>query len=684
MRAGRVVTLSNPPSRPELAKPVLMLRVCAAVLAVLGILPLANMLGAGTGVPWYRVAVLEWFLRGALVASVAAIVAAASGARIDMWCARVGVLLLRPSARRFGLAAAAVTATVASLLSWYCFNGSPFTSDEMAQQWHARILVSGRFWAVAEPAREFFNTAPVLDRDGKWFSQYPFGGPAFIAPGLLIGAAWLVNPLLLGIATYALYAFLRRAFTEHLARTTILLFGISPMVLIMGASQMNHVPALMLTCIALAALARWDASGARRDAAIVGAAVGILATVRPLDAALVGLVIGVFQLRAAWKTRGRWASLGIQLAVGAVPVTILLLVNAQTTGSPLLFGYDALNGPEHRLGFHIDPNGEMHTPMRGLMYASGYVLRLSRYLLEWPLPGMLLVVLGMLATLHAGRWEVLLASLALAFVAAYAAYWFDGFFSGPRFLFAAVPAFLLFAGRALTSIDRIERQRLRRTALVAVQLCVLLTWAGPDGISSARGRVRLYHDQRTKLKTDVASQIDRAGITNALVFVNEGWRGRLLARLRVLGASQFRAERVVNSVDACALGEALDDAARLPATARSELLELVVRRARAHGNAVLVADLPADQAVAIAPGSRPSSNCLAQLRMDTAGTIPYPPFLPLHHVDADGRLSGDVIFARDLGAANVVLQQRFPGRVWYRYRPPASLNDTTNPFVPIR
>ena len=116
----------------------------------------------------------------------------------------------------------------------------------MAQQWHARILASGRVAAVAEPYPEFFNTAPVFDRDGRWYSQYPIGGPAFVALGVLVNAPWIVNPLLLGIATWVLYRFLSDVFDETTARVTALLWVASPMVLIMSASQMNHVPAL--TC----------------------------------------------------------------------------------------------------------------------------------------------------------------------------------------------------------------------------------------------------------------------------------------------------------------------------------------------------------------------------------------------------------------------------------------------------
>lgn len=660
------------------------------LLALLGIVPFANLLTGGSAVVWWDVVAREWVLRGGAVLLLSGLAAILPGERVDRLLSRGLAILMRPSPAAFGALAAGACGLAALGMAWYAFSGMPFTSDEMAHQWHARILLGGRLAAVTEQWPEFFNTAPVWDRDHRWFSQYPVGGPAFIALGLAFGAAWLVNPLCLSVAGWQLYAFLRRAAGEPVARVTTLLFVASPMVLIMAGSQMNHVPVLALSLVALNALARWtdartgDRRARVRDAAILGGAMGVMATVRPLDALVMAMVVGGFQLWMARADASRWRSLFVQALVGALPVALLLWANAQTTGHPMLFAYDALNGPEHRLGFHVDPNGTTHTPVRGLTYASGYLLRLSRYLFEWPLPGMLFVVTGMATLRRARRWDALFAALIAGFLIAYAAYWFDGFFAGPRFLYTAVPAFIYFTARALGAFNRVHDPRLRRGLRLVVPLCVLLAWFGPAGENSARARASLYREQRTKLKTDVDAQVERAGLTHALVFVNEGWRGRLLARLRVLGASAFRAEQIVNTTDACALGAALDGANRVPALPASERLDLVVRRARGAGAARLVTGVQADQAVAIIPGSAPSAACFAEYQRDSAGVMPYPPFLPLHRLDREGRIAGRVVFARDLGARNELLRARFGDRVWYRYRPASSPTDTTNPFVPYR
>src|SRR5205085_8095106 len=135
--------------------------------------------------------------------------------------------------------------------------------------------------------------------------------------------------------------------------------------------------------------------------------------------------------------------------------------------------------------------------------------------------------------------------------------------------------------------DRVTSPMLRRMLLLVIPLCVLAAWVGPDGVSSARGRVASYRDQRTKLKTNIDAQLTRAGVHNALVFVNEGWRGRLLARLRVLGATQFRADRLASTLDACALQTRLDAEDTLAARADDERLRRVEEGARAFGPARL-------------------------------------------------------------------------------------------------
>ena len=207
---------------------------------------------------------------------------------------RAGALLMRPSPAVFAAIVVVTTVGLSILFAFYVFERHATTADEMAQLWHAKMLVHGRLSLPADPNPEFFAIDNVIDT-GRWYSEYPIGGPAVLAVGVLFGVPWLVNPLLAGVTVAALYHFARRAFGELQGRAVAALFSLTPMVLMMSGSYMNHVPVLCLAACALAALVEWErATTLRRRlvlAALIGLALGAMATIRPLDAAVVAVVI---------------------------------------------------------------------------------------------------------------------------------------------------------------------------------------------------------------------------------------------------------------------------------------------------------------------------------------------------------------------------------------------------------
>src|SRR6266704_3402654 len=195
---------------------------------------------------------------------------------------------------------------------------------------------------------EFFS-APgvVITPAGRLYSQFPIGGPAAIALGVAIGAPWVINPLLTGLTALGVYRFAAAVYGEPIGRASGVLFALSPFVLFVGASQMNHVLTLAGVVLALVGLVRWDRGGGGAasawGAALVGAGIGVAAATRPYDAVAVSVAIAAFQLARVARDRRLARSLAVQLLVGALSVAILLWANARTTGSPWLFGYDVLN-----------------------------------------------------------------------------------------------------------------------------------------------------------------------------------------------------------------------------------------------------------------------------------------------------------------------------------------------------
>src|SRR5205823_1262974 len=223
--------------------------------------------------------------------------------------ARSITVVLGPSPRAFQAFLALLVLALTGSFAVYCFARAPFSQDEMAQRFHAHVLLAGRLFAAGEPHPEFFSITGVLDRAGRWYSMYPIGGPALLAVGAALHATWLVNPVLTAFTACALYRFAAAAFGEGPGRASALLFALSPFVLIMGASEMNHVGALALATLALAALPTWATSSHPRAApaaaALIGLGVGGMATIRPLDGAAVAAVVGLFQHPALGRVAPR-------------------------------------------------------------------------------------------------------------------------------------------------------------------------------------------------------------------------------------------------------------------------------------------------------------------------------------------------------------------------------------------
>jgi hypothetical protein len=648
------------------------LRVMALVLLALGIVPMANLVAPGPGLQWYVQSVRLWVVWAVALVAVSLLVARF----LPRLCDHLAVLfewaILRPPRALFMAALAVAICLLGIFFSWHLFGLQPLTIDELSLEWQGRLLAGGRLFARAEDQPEFFSTTQTVIVGDRWFTHFPFGPAAVLSLGVAAGAPWLVNPILAAVGALIVYRYLAAVTSEREARAVSLLFAMSPFVLFMAATQLDHLPALVAIWLAIAALPRWvrsPTSGqASRSAAIVGLGLGIAATVRPYDALLCAVAIGLFQLREVRRNHALAGSFVAQIVAGCIPVALLLATNAATTGDPLVFAYDALNGHAHRPGFHLDPMGELHTPRRGVFNVSAYLLRLDATLLGWPVPALLLVVIALAWQRRADAWDELALGLVGALLVGYWYFWGEGRALGPRFLFTGAPIFLLWVSR----FGRVLRERItsplwRRAATVIVPLWIALAWLLPARVAQPNG---VWALARRAQERPVATQLIDEALTaqrprDALVFVADGWRARLIARLSALGARPFTAQKIVEYYDACRIQQLLDSAEHMPPAARSRFVFSTLDRAP-HG--VKVPGMAIVDQLALEPGRPLSPTCEAELANAQSNGADFARFLPRDATDADGRLGGNVVFARDFGARNALLRDRFGARAWYRAR----------------
>jgi hypothetical protein len=644
--------------------------VAALVLFAFGVYPLANLLTGGEAVQWYRHALTLWtFVGGSLLLTLWVLGRVFPGPTERLWRAASERVLAVPTPGFVG-AAALFAFGASAVLAVYCFGRQPHNADEVAQLFHAKILLNGRLSLPVDPNPEFFGMDNMIDT-GRWYSQFPIGGPAFLALGVALGAAWLLNPVLIGLTVWSLYAFTRRAYGEPMARAVTLLLALSPFALFMSASFMNHVPVLWLVTVAMAQLAVWlDAEHPRitvRSAALIGLALGVAFTVRPLDALVVAAVIGVMQLMHLRGDRNRLSSLGVQIAAGLVPVAVFFYVNARTNGAPLRLGYEVLYGNAHQLGFHTDPYGTEHTPIRALTFASKYLLQLNVLLFEWPLPAVGVIVAGLLALRRPTRWDYFLIALLGVQLVSYALYWHDGVFRGPRFLFTALPAILILTARAPFLIAGITHGAVRRMVVFALPACVLFAWLNVRINDSVMGRVRQYRRASPAGRVDAGALARAAGLHHAVVFVNEGGEARNLHSLWELGLTRGDAARLIVSASSCAIRQAI-------------MTEMALQPPRTEGrrDRLVRAALAFDQQGAV------SAACAADERRDEAGSASFAPFFAANEIGDDGHIGGDVVHVLDLGDHDEVLRARFGDRTWYRFGPRRTPGDSLPALVPFQ
>jgi hypothetical protein len=666
------------------------LRLTAVLLAGLGIFPLAAVIKWAPVVQWLPSAGKEWAISVVVVAVLCLALARYAGHWVDWVLLRVRAAVLAPTPRDFAISAALFTFFAALFVAWFCFGGQPAVGDEMAQRFQARLLVAGRLWGVAEQPFEFFSGIQTANVEGRWFAQFPIGGPLLLATGTLLGMPWIVNPVLGGWTAASLYRFASRTTDETTARLATILFASSPFVLLMSGSQMNHPGALAFLMFGLAALAEWthanDARALKWAAVRIGFGFAASATIRPYEAAVFSVVVGVFQLIHARRSAPHLRSLAWQIAGGALPLAFLLYVNAQQTGHPLLFGYDALNGVSHRPGFHQDPSGVDFTPVQGVHHVSSYLLLLNASLLGGPIPSVVLIVAALALMPRATRWDYLQAALMVALLVAYACYWAESFFVGPRFLYAGVPFFAM----AVATLPRSLAARARslaaaRAARVLIPATLTFAWLLPPHVARFQGVWSQLVGERRSLETqtvDLDGAAREQGLDDALVIVHEAWHGRLTARLRALGTPALRAESFLRVYDACALHTALDNEDRIGGPPDPKRVQRVALRGLMYGEAKVIEANGGWSTLAFARPLHPY--CATELEVDRPGSVPLDRFLANARFDRNGRLAGRVVYARDFGAANQKLLARFAERTWYRYRPRSGPEDGGPLFVPYR
>jgi hypothetical protein len=647
-----------------------LLLACLTAWAAASLLPL----GAWTGMAPVSYYAESWRLWGGtlLLASLSSVLAIVlSGGRVGAHVRGLLALALRPGRASFLLVLGALAALESAVMADRYFARNPPLIDVWVQSFQAKIFLSGALAAPAPRSLPHFALLHTLVTDVGWFSQYPPIHPALLAVGMALGATWLVTPLLSALLPAAAYLLARRTGDERVARLAAALGLLSPFVIAMSASGMNHLPAAL--CVAIGLWTVPDLARGRPSAGLVfGAVTGLLAGLRPLDAGVLAAVGGAALL--GQRGPGAFAAAGL---AGVAALCPTLLFNAATTGNPLRFGYAALYGASLDLGFHAGPWGAALTPLRGLGFTALDAHQLNVYLLEWPLPVTLLIAAG--GWLRGGRLDAALrgaAAYLLALVGLLFFYFHRDTLFGPRFLFSAVPAVLVLLSAALVALaDARQPLRWRGIAMGDLNLVLLVTTALLAATLLAPRRLASYSLVGTALARHPDEDAAAVGLGRAVVLVPDGWGSRLIVRMWAAGIPMAESDRLYHAFDACTLEELLStaDDQRLDGT------RLAARLHEATASATPGLSVPgttSDPYLRLPADRNLTPRCAEELARDARGTLPFAAFAHLN-VPA---LDGPIVWAREMGRPDGALRELYPDRPIYRY---AVTSEGTPTFIPL-
>jgi hypothetical protein len=665
---------SGTESRGPLASVLLYsLRLAGAALILLVVFPAYRLLDSPDAGPFVRDAIASADLSrtmlflGTLILSVVGVLATriVEPATVASGFARLGSRLAAIPTVWFAGGLALLSAFLTLAFSLVVLHGKPNLIDAMVQLLHARFLAAGQLAGPVDRFSEFWLIQNSLVTPHGWVSQYPPGYVVLLAAGLRLGVVQAVGPFLAGLTVFFTALAAERLLRDDVvpARLGAVMLALSPFVIGLAAAYMNHIAAAAFTSAAVYFAVRGRDSDNPWWSVFAGLAVGGVFSIRPLSAFVAALLVAAVWL--TW-TSDRWQKVLLRVIrysafalIGIAPVLVALgAYNQHFFGNPFRFGYLAAQGPLVLPGFHWNPVGEFYGPLQALAFTSSDLVALSLYLLESPIPAVVVVGLFLLFARRLSPGEYVIALWALLPVVANAFYWHHGVFMGPRMLNEAAPAWALLTAIAGVGLVRlIPGKRLvgnySPRAAIAITLalgwCVGIVYLGPQRLASYGGGWM----ESSRLEVPRASR-------PLLVFVHGAWSGRIAARLTASGLRVDSLETVLRQNTTCDAQRFADWYAKDPAHRAAERPSTDLNFVR-HDKPPFVLIANGDKIRAY-PGVPMSRACLREVASDTLGIVDVGPLL--WQSDLFGLAGVGTMVARDMGPeANASLMQRFPERL---------------------
>jgi hypothetical protein len=295
--------------------------------------------------------------------------------------------------------------------------------------------------------------------NGKWYSQYTPGYPFLLLLGLLLGAPWILNPLLAALSIVLFYFLGKEIFNKTVGLLASILGSISIWFLLMSSTMMSHTSCMFFLSLFLLFLIRSLKNPTVTNGIFAALALGMGILIRPYTSFLVSFPFLVFytvsQVARLKSTHKNMAAFTVTMILA---LSILMAYNALTNGNPLLTGYVVCYGKEVLPGFGTSGCYDfIHTPLRGVLNTGLYLRSLNTYLFGWPSS----LIFALVPFLVLGSIKpdfrkkiLLLSSGFICLMVGYFFYWGTFETIGPRFYFEGIPILILLSALGIYELTR--------------------------------------------------------------------------------------------------------------------------------------------------------------------------------------------------------------------------------------
>jgi hypothetical protein len=354
----------------------------------------------------------------------------------------------------------------------------PHVQDSVTYLFQAQTLARGRLWAPEPPLPEFFEQEFLLVQEARWLGKYPPGYPMLLALGVLLSQPWLINPYLATLTVPLLYKLGAALYGRRVGLGAALLAAVSPFFLFMSGSMMAHAAELFwITLFMLSWIWALRRSRGAGWAVMAGLSFGMAFLTRQAAAVAAGIPFIAMTMAPALRNgraRTAFSRLAIMAAAALPLVALLFAYQYAVTGDPLedprqrYWSFDRLGfgeelgmaentfaisvlGEHPAMSWYYDPSQPPlgHSPARGLFNTERNWRSLEANLFGWiPLFTLAFCFLAFVA--RRPNWaDLSLLAVIIGVLGIYVAYWSTGISYGPRYYYAALPAFLLLTVRGV-------------------------------------------------------------------------------------------------------------------------------------------------------------------------------------------------------------------------------------------